>query len=81
MRKVSWDRKGGPLAEFADGYRGDLAGLGFTTNSVVTHCCVVLSLNRVWSMIWMLRWVQMASARSSNAARSLWWLGASVAMS
>ena len=25
----------------------------------------------------MLGWVQMASARSSNATRSLWWLGAS----
>ena len=33
------------------------------------------------SMIRMLGWVQMASARSSNAARSLWWLGTSVAMS
>ena len=36
---------------------------------------------RCWSMIGMLRWVQMASARSSSAARSLWWLGTSVAMS
>jgi hypothetical protein len=29
----------------------------------------------------MLGWVQLASARSSNAARSLWWLGTSVARS
>jgi putative transposase len=35
---------------------------------------------RRWSMIRMLRWVQMASARSSNAARGLWWRGTSVAM-
>ena len=27
-------------------------------------------------MIQMLGWVHMASARSSNATRSLWWLGA-----
>jgi hypothetical protein len=33
------------------------------------------------SMIRMLRWVQMPSARSSNATRSLWRLGTSVAMS
>jgi len=33
------------------------------------------------STIWMLCWVQMVSARSSNATRSLWWLGTSVAMS
>jgi hypothetical protein len=33
------------------------------------------------SMIRMLRWVQMLSARSSNATRSLWRLGTSVAMS
>ncbi len=29
------------------------------------------------SLIRMLGWVQMASARSSNAVRSLWWLGTS----
>ena len=33
------------------------------------------------STIRMLCWVQMVSARSSNATRSLWWLGTSVAMS
>jgi hypothetical protein len=33
------------------------------------------------SMIWMVRWVQMASARSSKATRSRWRLEASVAMS
>ena len=33
------------------------------------------------SMIRMVRWVQMASARASNAMRSLWQLGTSVAMS
>lgn len=33
------------------------------------------------SMIWVPCWVQMASARSSNATRSLWLLGTLVAMS
>jgi hypothetical protein len=33
------------------------------------------------SMIRMVGWVQMASARASNAMRSLWQLGTSVAMS
>jgi hypothetical protein len=46
MRRVSWDREGGPLAAFADGYRGDLAGLGFTANSVVTHVVLMGQLSR-----------------------------------
>src|SRR5690242_1023640 len=46
MRKVSWDRQGGPLAAFADGYRGDLAGMGFTANSVVTHVVLMGQLSR-----------------------------------
>jgi integrase/recombinase XerD len=45
MRKVSWDRKGGPLAAFADGYRDDLARLGFTANSVVTHVVLMGQLS------------------------------------
>lgn len=46
MGKVSWDRKGGPLAQFADGYRDELARLGFTMNSVVTHVVLMGQLNR-----------------------------------
>jgi integrase/recombinase XerD len=46
MRKVSWDRKGGPLAAFADGYRADLVRLGFTANSVVTHVVLMGQLSR-----------------------------------
>src|SRR5260370_2037014 len=34
---VSWVQRGGPLAEFADGYRDELVCRGFTANSVVTH--------------------------------------------
>jgi hypothetical protein len=45
------------------------------------HCCVVASPEERWSTIRTLSWVQMVSARSSNATRSLWWLGTSVAMS
>jgi hypothetical protein len=34
---VSWVQRGGPLAEFADGYRDELACRGFTANSIMTH--------------------------------------------
>ena len=34
---VSWAQRGGPLAEFADGYRDELVRQGCTANSVVTH--------------------------------------------
>lgn len=46
MGKVSWDRLGGPLAPFADGYRDELARLGFTANSVVTHVVLMGQLSR-----------------------------------
>jgi quinol monooxygenase YgiN len=45
----------------------------------VRHCCAFPEQHR--SMIRMLCWVQMVSARSSNATRSLWRLRTSVAMS
>jgi hypothetical protein len=63
MRKVSWDRKGGPLAAFADGYRADLVRLGFTANSVVTHVVLMGQLSH---------WMAQASAswRPWSAAAS-----------
>lgn len=42
---VSWDRLGGPLAPFADGYRSELSRLGFTANSVVTHVVLMGQLS------------------------------------
>lgn len=43
---VAWDGRGGPLASFADGYRSELARLGFTANSVVTHIVLLGQLSR-----------------------------------
>lgn len=43
---VSWVQQGGPLAWFADGYRSELARLGFTANSVVTHVGLMGQLSR-----------------------------------
>ena len=43
---VAWDRQGGPLALFVDGYGGELARLGFTANSVVTHVVLMGQLSR-----------------------------------
>ena len=43
---VSWVQRGGPLAEFADGYRDELACRGFTANSVVTHVVLMGQLSR-----------------------------------
>jgi integrase/recombinase XerD len=46
MKMVAWDRRNGPLAPYADGYRGELARLGFTANSVVTHVVLMGQLSR-----------------------------------
>src|SRR5260370_41207369 len=43
---VSWVQRGGPLAEFADGYRDELVCRGFTANSVVTHVGLMGQLGR-----------------------------------
>jgi integrase/recombinase XerD len=43
---VSWVQRGGPLAEFAEGYREELACRGFTANSVVTHVVLMGQLSR-----------------------------------
>jgi hypothetical protein len=43
---VSWVQRGGPLAEFADGYRNELVCRGFTANSVVTHVVLMGQLSR-----------------------------------
>jgi site-specific recombinase XerD len=43
---VSWVQRGGPLAEFADGYRDELVRRGFTANSVVTHVVLMGQLSR-----------------------------------
>ena len=43
---VSWVQRGGPLAEFADGYRDELACRGFTANSAVTHVVLMGQLSR-----------------------------------
>src|SRR5260370_24301789 len=43
---VSWVQRGGPLAEFADGYRDELVCRGFTANSVVTHVVLMGQLSR-----------------------------------
>ena len=48
---VSWVRRGGPLAPFADGYRAELARLGFTANSVVTHVVLMGQLSRWMSEV------------------------------
>ncbi len=45
MGKVSWVMAGGPLAPFADGYGAELARLGFTRNSVVTHLVLMGQLS------------------------------------
>ena len=46
MSNVSWVRSGGPLAPFADGYGAELARLGFTHHSVVTHVVLMGQLSR-----------------------------------
>lgn len=46
MSNVSWVQGGGPLAPFADGYAAELAQLGFTRNSVVTHVVLMGQLSR-----------------------------------
>src|SRR5258708_33859196 len=43
---VSWVQRGGPLAEFADGYRDELVCRGFTANSVGTHVVLMGQLSR-----------------------------------
>ena len=43
---VSWVQRGGPFAEFADGYRDELVCRGFTANSVVTHVVLMGQLSR-----------------------------------
>jgi hypothetical protein len=43
VSNFSWAHGGGPLACFADGYGSDLAELGFTHNSVVTHVVLMAS--------------------------------------
>jgi hypothetical protein len=43
---VSWVQRGGPLAEFADGYRDEFTCRGFTANSVVTHVVLMGQLSR-----------------------------------
>ncbi len=43
---VTWVQRGGPLAEFADGYRDELACRGFTADSVVTHVVLTGQLSR-----------------------------------
>jgi hypothetical protein len=42
---VSWVQRGGPLAEFADGYRDELACRGFTANSIMTHVVLMGQLS------------------------------------
>ena len=51
MSNFSWARGGGPLACFADGYGSELAGLGFTHNSVVTHVVLMGQLSRWMSEV------------------------------
>ena len=46
MNNVSWVRSGGPLPPFADGYGAELARLGFTRHSVVTHVVLMGQLSR-----------------------------------
>ena len=46
MSNVSWVSSGGPLASFADGYGAELARLGFTRHSVVTHMVLMGQLSR-----------------------------------
>lgn len=46
MSNVSWVRSGSPLAPFADGYGTELARLGFTHHSVVTHVVLMGQLSR-----------------------------------
>src|ERR1017187_9983959 len=46
MSNVSWVCSGGPLAPFADGYGAELARLGFTHHSVVTHVVLMGQLSR-----------------------------------
>src|SRR5258708_32934413 len=43
---VSWVQGGGPLGEFADGYRDELVCRGFTANSVVTDVGLMGQLSR-----------------------------------
>ena len=46
MNNVSWVRRGGPLAPFADGYGAELSRLGFTHHSVVAHVVLMGQLSR-----------------------------------
>ena len=46
MSNVAWSQGDGPLARFADGYGAELAGLGFTHNSVVIHVVLMGQLSR-----------------------------------
>jgi integrase/recombinase XerD len=51
MGNVSWAHGGGPLARLADGYGDELALLGFTRNSVVTHVVLMGQLSRWMSEV------------------------------
>src|SRR6266540_3133449 len=51
MGNVSWVRGGGPLARLAEGYGVELARLGFTRNSVVTHVVLLGQLSRWMSEV------------------------------
>src|SRR6266508_287694 len=51
MGNVSWVHGGGPLARLADGYGVELARLGFTRNSVVTHVVLMGQLSRWMSEV------------------------------
>lgn len=46
MKMGAWDGQDGPLASFADGYRNELARLGFTASSVVTHVVLMGQVSR-----------------------------------
>ena len=50
MSNVSWVHRGGPLARFAEGYGGELARLGFTRHSVVTHVVLLGQLSKWMSV-------------------------------
>jgi len=51
MGNVSWVHGGGPLARLAEGYGVELARLGFTRNSVVTHVVLMGQLSRWMSEV------------------------------
>ena len=46
MGTVAWTRGGSPLAPFAQGYRAELAGLGYTLGSVKQHIVLMGQLSR-----------------------------------